>query len=461
MGGFEVRDAGRADVTLVGEREQRFPRVDHASETRARPVDEIHVEVADAESAGALLGGGDRLVEPVVATAELGLDDHLVTPDTRTVHSHPDTEFVAVPRSGVEKPVARLDRRADRTDARPAEHVVGPESHHGDRGTVAELDRGDVHLTRIGRTPPLGRFAETKWQPWVARISAPERHESSPTRTVRHARLPLTVLNMSALTSRSPVSRTMRTLVSVLAGLGMVLLGTTAPPAHADDAVSVGIPNWSGLDVTEYAGPIPAKAGTLITQVPPLAESLNLPAAGKAYRIQYSSLNQHGKMATGTGAVFLPKGDAPAGGWPIISWAHGTVGMNDDCTPSAFPRSERDQKYLGHWLNQGYAVVAADYVGLGTPRSDGLPERRDRGARERRHRRRIASDGSAAGQALGHHRTVAGCGRRAERRALRHRVQPWIGSGLPRRRRHRHPGQPRIPVPEPGPGRPAGEPAVA
>ena len=41
--------------------------------------------------------------------------------------------------------------------------------------------------------------------------------------------------------------------------------------------------------------------------------------------------------------------------------------MNDDCTPSAFPRSERDQVYLGHWLDQGYAVVAADYVGLGTP----------------------------------------------------------------------------------------------
>ena len=41
--------------------------------------------------------------------------------------------------------------------------------------------------------------------------------------------------------------------------------------------------------------------------------------------------------------------------------------MNDDCTPSAFPRSARDVEYLGHWLQQGYAVVAADYVGLGTP----------------------------------------------------------------------------------------------
>nr|WP_245551687.1 lipase family protein [Gordonia hirsuta] len=140
----------------------------------------------------------------------------------------------------------------------------------------------------------------------------------------------------------------------------------TAPPARADDVVSVGIPNWSGLDVSDYAGPIPARAGTLMAQVP-LASSLTLPAAGDAYRVQFSSRNQHGKMASSTGAVFLPKGQAPAGGWPVISWAHGTVGIADQCTPSAHPRSARDIEYLGHWLEQGYAVVASDYVGLGTP----------------------------------------------------------------------------------------------
>ncbi|WP_454163298.1 alpha/beta hydrolase family protein [Gordonia iterans] len=137
-------------------------------------------------------------------------------------------------------------------------------------------------------------------------------------------------------------------------------------PAHADDVVSIGIPNWSGLDVTNYSGPIPHREGRLIAQVP-LDPSVTLPAASSAYRVQFSAKNQHGKMATSTGAVFLPRGKAPAGGWPVISWAHGTVGMADECTPSAHPRSARDVKYLGHWLNQGYAVVAADYVGLGTP----------------------------------------------------------------------------------------------
>ena len=55
-----------------------------------------------------------------------------------------------------------------------------------------------------------------------------------------------------------------------------------------DDDVSVGTPNWSGLDVTDYSGPIPGRSGTLIAQVP-LAESLTLPAAAEAYRIQFST----------------------------------------------------------------------------------------------------------------------------------------------------------------------------
>ncbi|MFM9379018.1 alpha/beta hydrolase family protein [Gordonia sp. VNK21] len=140
----------------------------------------------------------------------------------------------------------------------------------------------------------------------------------------------------------------------------------TAPAARADDDVSVGVPNWSGMDVTGYSGPVPNKGGVLLRKVP-LAASLTIPAAGPAYRVHFTSMNQHNRMATSTGAIFLPKGKAPKGGWPVISWAHGTVGMGDDCTPSAFPRSARDNEYLGHWLNQGYAVVASDYVGLGTP----------------------------------------------------------------------------------------------
>ncbi|MGU3501993.1 alpha/beta hydrolase family protein [Mycobacterium sp. C31M] len=124
-------------------------------------------------------------------------------------------------------------------------------------------------------------------------------------------------------------------------------------------------PNWSGLDARFFAGPIPA-AGTLIQTVP-LAPELSLTGAGAAYRILYATTNQHDAPAVSTAAVFVPHAPAPPGGYPVIAWAHGTVGLGDDCTPSALPRTPRDNEYLTHWLDQGYAVVASDYAGLGTP----------------------------------------------------------------------------------------------
>ncbi|HVY88143.1 MAG TPA: lipase family protein [Hyphomonadaceae bacterium] len=116
------------------------------------------------------------------------------------------------------------------------------------------------------------------------------------------------------------------------------------------------------------AGPAPAKPGTMIrTETQPPETSLA--SAGQGIRILYSSTDGlDGKTPIAvSGSLFLPKGDAPASGWPLIAWAHGTVGVADKCAPSFNKRSERDTIYLNHWLDQGYAVVASDYQGLGTP----------------------------------------------------------------------------------------------
>ncbi|MDP3495121.1 MAG: lipase family protein [Hyphomonadaceae bacterium] len=121
-------------------------------------------------------------------------------------------------------------------------------------------------------------------------------------------------------------------------------------------------------DFYNLAGPAPAKPGTLIrTEAQP--EGTSLAEAAQAMRILYSSTDGlDGKTPVAvSGSLFLPKGEAPADGFPLIAWAHGTVGIADVCAPSNNPRSERDTKYLNHWLSQGYAVVASDYQGLGTP----------------------------------------------------------------------------------------------
>lgn len=101
-----------------------------------------------------------------------------------------------------------------------------------------------------------------------------------------------------------------------------------------------------------------------------LKRSLWIPkTTARAFTLTYVTKNTFGRKAYSTGTVFIPRGRAPKGGWPVISWAHGTSGLHDSCAPSrvgpALP--ERDWKYLATWMRQGYAVVASDYAGLGTP----------------------------------------------------------------------------------------------
>ncbi|MGX9297217.1 lipase family protein [Tsukamurella paurometabola] len=147
---------------------------------------------------------------------------------------------------------------------------------------------------------------------------------------------------------------------AVMTRVGGLLRGLATP----DPVTPIGPPNWSGLDARDHSGPALAP-GTPIDRVP-LAAALGLDDADQAFRFLYATTNQHG-AAVSTAALFLPAGTAPAGGWPVIAWAHGTVGLCDDATPSAQPPSERQQFYLGHWLRHGYAVVATDYAGMGTP----------------------------------------------------------------------------------------------
>ncbi len=120
----------------------------------------------------------------------------------------------------------------------------------------------------------------------------------------------------------------------------------------------------------------PASAGEprgSVVSWSPLTRSLWIPGTtGRAYVLTYVTKDAFGRKARSTGTVFIPRGKAPKGGWPVVSWAHGTSGLHDSCAPSRVGPSlpERDWKYLASWMRQGYAVVASDYAGLGTP---GLP----------------------------------------------------------------------------------------
>jgi pimeloyl-ACP methyl ester carboxylesterase len=111
---------------------------------------------------------------------------------------------------------------------------------------------------------------------------------------------------------------------------------------------------------------IPSVPGTLLRQEP-LPEDFVLENAATGVRILYVSQGWNGDWVAVSGDVLVPKGDAPEGGWPVLAWSHGTVGVADICAPSFSGRSERDITYLNKWLAAGYAIVSTDYEGLGTP----------------------------------------------------------------------------------------------
>lgn len=151
--------------------------------------------------------------------------------------------------------------------------------------------------------------------------------------------------------------------------LGSVALAgcTTYQPAEkaANDPAHLGDSYLSDFYV--FDGEAAGERGKLLRQEP-LGQKQSLDQAAVNLRLLYSATD--GLTGGGTvpvsGVLFLPKGTPPEGGWPLMAWTHGTVGVADVCAPSWNGRQAQDEEYLNRYLARGYAVVASDYQGLGT-----------------------------------------------------------------------------------------------
>lgn len=80
----------------------------------------------------------------------------------------------------------------------------------------------------------------------------------------------------------------------------------------------------------------------------------------------YKMLGVNGQETQATALLFEPNQPKPAGGWPIVVWAHGTTGVADICAPSR-QGLKGNEYFIARLLAEGYAVVAPDYEGLGEP----------------------------------------------------------------------------------------------
>ena len=128
---------------------------------------------------------------------------------------------------------------------------------------------------------------------------------------------------------------------------------------------------WSAEDVGEALLRAPTSRGAFWT---PPEELPGLPGdiiwirksgrmgSAVTYLVMYHSLDARGRSAPATGWLAVPP-DVDEN-TPIVSWGHGTVGIADQCAPSqSLPLS--NQPIVAQYLEDGYIVVAPDYIGLG------------------------------------------------------------------------------------------------
>jgi pimeloyl-ACP methyl ester carboxylesterase len=107
--------------------------------------------------------------------------------------------------------------------------------------------------------------------------------------------------------------------------------------------------------------PLPSKAGTLLKSQRVAVEGLH----GTVYRVMYVSRSMRNRPVAVTGIVDIPNGPVPAGGYPVVTWGHGTNGMADPCAPSLRPIVAVPAPNA--LLDRGWVITASDYEGEGTP----------------------------------------------------------------------------------------------
>ena len=121
--------------------------------------------------------------------------------------------------------------------------------------------------------------------------------------------------------------------------------------------------------------PLPAATPGTVIRSARVAGVPGVPVGATVWRILFHSTTIYGADVAQSGYVIAPSSPAPAGGYPVIGWAHGTSGFAAPCGPSLFTNSAGGSgpyllPSLGRYLAAGYVVSAPDYQGLGV--SDGV-----------------------------------------------------------------------------------------
>jgi pimeloyl-ACP methyl ester carboxylesterase len=120
--------------------------------------------------------------------------------------------------------------------------------------------------------------------------------------------------------------------------------------------------------------PLPKGPRGSVIWTRPLDGTMALPSAAKNILVLYRSVGGKGESAAVSGTISIPQGAPPRGGWPVITWTHGTTGLAPVCAPSRDTDRGPEHGYiavirtlLDSFVQKGYVIVASDFAGLGTP----------------------------------------------------------------------------------------------
>jgi len=95
----------------------------------------------------------------------------------------------------------------------------------------------------------------------------------------------------------------------------------------------------------------------------------SIPPGQSLSRIMYASLDNFGAIVPATAAILWPFSAKSFNGsksYPLVAWAHGTSGIDRQCAVSNLRNLQYDHRSVFSLASAGYAVVMADYVGLGS-----------------------------------------------------------------------------------------------
>ncbi|GAA2534155.1 hypothetical protein GCM10009860_12950 [Microbacterium mitrae] len=131
-------------------------------------------------------------------------------------------------------------------------------------------------------------------------------------------------------------------------------------------AVGITVVQTGPVTVTDtfYAAPrnVPDEPGRLI-QYEPITEGI--PGGAVGFRFLYTTQASDGTIDVASAIAISPDDDETH---PSVTWAHSTTGITRPCAPSLQPDPFRSGGMFAarHIIKNGWALIAPDYVGLGT-----------------------------------------------------------------------------------------------